>query len=278
LRNAKADPKATVGSELPDDVIRHMRRDRVLNLFVENVWLEIGRCINCHSPERNERLVKKHGEQVSWIRPRDPAGTLEQGIIDTDNPEASLILLKPLALVDHGGGPKFALGSSTDKNFRRFLNDFAAVSNKKYQRKDQLPAASREVAALTGQHLRVVDLPDGLEKKLLKAEVYRWKGNGWSETPWGTAENPINGQKKMWQSMVMAAAPRGSKRAETFRHENVLLPAGRYLIKIYIDRQDKTKADHNYELGEGDFVGQVEFDGDWPAGYQPPKIVQAPSG
>ena len=76
----------------------------------------------------------------------------------------------------------------------------------------------------------------------------------------------------------MAIAPRASKRAEAFRHdENVLLPAGRYLVKLYIDRQDKTKVDRNYELSEGDLAGQIEIDGDWPPGYQPPKSVQYPS-
>lgn len=276
--------KSTVsrpGNELPVEVIRHMRRDRVLQSFVENIWLEVGRCVNCHSPERNEKLVRKHGEQMSWIRPNDPEGTLQQcldqGIIDTDNPEKSMILLKPLVLVEHGGGPKFALGSRTDKNFRRFLNDFAAVMNKRYQRKDQLPQLSSNVTALTGQHLRITELPAGLDKKLLKADIYRWTENGWSDAPWGTAENPINGKTNMWQSMVMAVAPRNSKRAEEFKEsEQTQLPAGRYLVKIYIDRQDKSKNDRNYELGSAEFFGQVESDGDWAPGYQPPKIVQAP--
>ncbi len=75
-------------SELSPEVIRHMRRDRVVASFVENIWSEIGRCLHCHSPESNQKQVEKHGEQMSWIRPRDPAGTLaqcvEQGIIDPD--------------------------------------------------------------------------------------------------------------------------------------------------------------------------------------------------
>lgn len=268
-----------VGTELPVEVIRHLRRDHVLDSFVENIWSQIGRCINCHSPERNERLVKKHGDQVSWIRPNDPAATLaqcvEQFIVDTDDPEESLILLKPLGEVEHGGGPKFALGSQTDKNFRRFLNDYAAVVNGKYQRRDQLPKPSPEVARLTNQHLRIVDLPENLGKRFLRVDIYRREGNAWSTTRWGTADNPIAADKRLWQNMVTAVAPADSPRAASVKQEP-MLPAGRYLAKIYVDREGKLKRDRDLELGDGDLLGQVEFDGDWPAGYQPPKIIHAP--
>lgn len=118
-----------IGSEVPAEVIRHLRKDRVLRSFYENIWSEIGRCSHCHSPETNEKLVAKHGDQMSWIHPGDPAATLkqcvDQGIIDLAEPEKSEIVLKPLNIIKHGGGPKFAKGSRTDKNFRRFLIDYA---------------------------------------------------------------------------------------------------------------------------------------------------------
>lgn len=289
IHAAVADPKllgtkktdAKIGMELPVEVVRHMRRDRVLNSFVENIWSEIGRCINCHSPERNQRQVREHGQQVSWIVPRDPAATLEklveQGDIDLDAPEESMVLLKPAGLEDHGGGPKFAVGSRTDKNFRRFLNDYAAVVKGKYERADQLPKPSNDVAVLTGQHLRILELPAELDKKLLKADIYRWIDRGWSEMPWGTAENPINGERNMWQSMVHCVAPRGSWRAdELTQAKEAQLPAGRYLIKIYIDQNDKVKKNRDYELGEAEFYGQVEINGPWRPGYQPPKEIHCP--
>jgi hypothetical protein len=271
--------EARIGTELPVEVIRHMRRDHVLESFVENIWSQIGRCINCHSPDRNARLVKKHGEQVSWIRPNDPAATLaqcvEQFIVDTDDPEESLILLKPVGEVEHGGGPKFAPGSQTDKNFRRFLNDYAAVVNGKYKRPGQLPKPSGEVARLTGQHLRIVDLPASLGNQFLRVDLFRREGNGWSTTRWGTADNPIAGEKRLWQNMVTAVAPVGSPRAARIK-QNASLPAGRYLARIYVDRTGKLKKNRDVELGDEDLVGQVEFDGDWPAGYQPPKIIRGP--
>ncbi len=287
IRAAARDPgllatqlgKTKIGTELPVELIRHLRRDHVLNSFVENIWSQIGRCVNCHSPDRNERLVKEHGEQVSWIRPNDPAATLaqcvEQYIIDTDDPEESLILLKPLGEVAHGGGPKFAPGDQTDKNFRRFLNDYAAVVNRSYQRVEQLPPPPGEVARLTAQHLRIVDLPQELEKCFLRVDIFRWEGQDWSATRWGTADNLIAADKQLWQNLVTATAPVDSPRAAKLEQEP-LLPSGRYLAKVYVDRTGKLQNDRDLELGEDDLWGEVEFDGEWPVGYQPPKIIHAP--
>lgn len=280
LRDSKAKSTARVRSELPVEVVRHMRRDSVVKSFVENIWLEMGRCVNCHSPERNKRLIKEHGEQISWLVPKDPAATLKNlvdgGNIDTDDPEQSMLLLKPLGIEDHGGGPKFAPGSRTDKNFRGFLNDYAAVVNEKYRNVDQLPKPTSEVAALSDQQLRIVDLPEGLDGKLLKADIFPWSDGGWSKTPSGSAENPINAERKMWQSMVSVVAQRGTSRADELRHENnVRLPAGRYLIRIYIDQKGAAEKDRDRLWTDDDLHAEVEIDGEWQPGYQPPKIISA---
>ena len=134
---------------------------------------------------------------------------------------------------------------------------------------------------MTKQHLRIVDVPEQFHRKLLRVDLYRWiqadgeQGGRWSESPWGTAENPIAGKRQLWQSMVTATAPRGSRRATELKPEQPL-PGGRYLAKIYIDQQDRTKTDRDYELGEAELYGEVEFDGPWAEGYQPPKIIHAP--
>ncbi len=270
-------------TELPLDVVWHMRRDHVLNAFVESVWIEMGRCISCHSPDRNERLVKKHGEQMSWIVPHDPYATLQNlidsGNIDLDDPEQSLVLLKPLGIEEHGGGPKFAMGGRTDKNFRRFLTDYANIVNGVYRRPDQLPPPTPFVTALTGQYLRIVGLPPDVGHKLLRVDIYRWLENAWSPHPWATADNPINGKRGLWQSMVLATAKRNEKRAEQLaqggEETHRMLPAGRYLLKIYVDRRDKAKQDRDYELGEADYYGQVEIRENWDPGWKKPKIIDA---
>jgi hypothetical protein len=44
-----------------------------------------------------------------------------------------------------------------------------------------------------------------------------------------------------------------------------------------VDEQDKAKDDRDYELGAGELYAKIEIDGAWAPGYQPPKIVAAPS-
>lgn len=269
-----------IGNELPVEVIRHMRTDHVLAAFVEAIWSQTGRCIGCHSPENNARLVAEHGDYISWIHPGDPEATLkqcvEQGIIDVDAPESSPLLLKPLAEVDHAGGPKFIRGSQTDQEFRRFLVDYAAIVQQRYQSVDELPQAAEMVLVQTPQQVRITGLPEGLDQKLLRVEIYRWEEGAWSETPWAMADGPINGNDRLFQSLVYATAPRGSDRADEYLLDReALLPAGRYLFRVFIDREGRSQADRDYELGEAEFFGEIEHDGDWPPGYQPPLILDA---
>ena len=153
LAKTKGDGKL-LGPSIPDEVIRHARTDRVLASFIDNVWTEIGRCAACHSPDRNQKQVAKHGEQVSWITLGDPQATLdymlEADLIDADTPEKSLILLKPTMQVKHGGGQKMVVGDRTYKQFHRFAEDYAATIGGKYKSADELPEAGEEVSLTSG--------------------------------------------------------------------------------------------------------------------------------
>lgn len=293
IRAAVADPQLAaaatdddqLGPMLPVEVIRHGRKDRVIQSFVDNIWSEIGRCARCHSAELNRGAIGRNGfseadvDAISWVAPRDPAGTLQNlldgGNIDLDDPDESLVLLKPLGEEEHGGGPKFAVGSRTDQSFRQFLNDYARVVKGEYELAAELPEAPEEVAVLTEQQIRVVNLPAGLDDRLLRIDLYRWTEDGWSTDRWATADNPIAKDRQLWQSMISAVAPRDSERAAELE-EGYLLPGGRYLVKIYIDRADRTKTDRDYAIGEREFFAELETDGDWPPGYLPPKIIEAP--
>lgn len=289
IKSAVRDPEllaakpngAVAGGPLPDEVIRHMRKDRVLRSFYENVWSEIGRCTHCHSPESNQKLVEKHGERMSWIHPRDPAATLsqcvEQGIIDLAEPEKSELVLKPLNLVEHGGGPKFAIGSRTDKNFRRFLVDYGSVVAGRYTSIESLPDEQPTVAIPSGQFLRINELPESYARKLLRVELYRETDGGWSKEIWGVAENPVNGRQRAWMSPIFSAANRQSKRGkELLSHETSPLPEGRYQVKIYVDRRDQAKENRDYEMTQQDFIGAVVVHGQWKPGFREPKIIKAP--
>lgn len=273
--NDKAEP---VGPQLSEEVIRHARRDRVLASFVENVWSEVRRCAACHSPDRNQKQAKEHGEQVSWIKLRDPQGTLnymfEAGLIDTNEPEKSLLLMKPTMQIEHGGGQKMVVGDRTYKQFSRFIDDYAAVVHGKYAKADQLPQPSEEVSVVTDIWLKIEGVPAKYDKMLLQADLYRQTDSGWSEYRVATSDRLVFGAKNLWQHSLSLTAPRGSKWAEQIASEK--LPPGRYLVKLYVDHTGKLQNDFTAELGEEDFVGQVEVESRWPAGYGQMTVVRFP--
>jgi mono/diheme cytochrome c family protein len=274
--SASAEP---VGPTLPSEVIRHARRDRMLESFVENIWIERERCAGCHSPDKNQRLIAKHGEHISWITPDDPAGTLatiiDHGLIDTDDPDKSLILQKPLAEVEHGGHMKFTRGTRTDKQFRRFLHDYTATVTSKYRAAADLPKPADEIVVATAQHLRLTDLPPEYGGKLTRIDLHRWTDAGWSTAPVATVDGAANPKNGMFQGVVFAILPRMpdlAKEVQTRRQ----FPGGRYLARLYIDRDGNAARNRDYEMGANELFGEIDFDGPWPAGYQPPKILKAP--
>ncbi|MFG0332852.1 MAG: hypothetical protein ACF8TS_05760, partial [Maioricimonas sp. JB049] len=230
-----------IGTELPPEVIRHARRDRVLGSFVDNIWSEMGRCVSCHSPEKNRRLIKRHGQDavdaISWIVPHDPAATLQRLVedanIDFDAPELSPVLRKPAGLDEHGGGPKFVVGGPTWDNYLTFLKDYAAIRSGKYRSVQDLPPAPDTLVLPTHQHLRMTDIPERLTESILKVDLYRWRedARSWSKQPDGTAVNRVAKKRKMWQSIVSVVVPTDSPHLSARRREPHL-PGGRYRVVI----------------------------------------------
>ncbi len=272
---------AALGPDLPVEVIRHARRDRVLASFIENVWSEVGRCAACHSPDRNQKQVKEHGPQVSWIKLRDPAATLQYmldaDLIDVVAPEESMLLTKPTMQVDHGGGKKLEIGDRTYKQFRRFIDDYVATAAGTYKTPDDLPPPVAELSQSTDIWLKLTGVPEELDKKVLQVDLYRWndEASGWSTDRWATADRPIFGKGRLWQNHLSLIAPRDSQRAKNIRNEDKL-PPGKYLVKVYVDHDGKQQMLYPYEMGDDEFVGQVEVRSNWPVGYGRMTVIEYP--
>jgi hypothetical protein len=290
IRAAVKDPKLLaakagkepLGPSVSNEVIRHARTDRVLASFLDNIWSEVGRCAACHSPDRNQKQVKQHGAQVSWITLRDPQATLnhliDSGLIDLDAPEESLLLTKPTLQVEHKGGLKMLVGDRSYKQFRRFIDDYAAVANGTYKTADQLPKAEDEVSFASENWLKVTGVPAEFHKKLLQADVYRRVEAGWSITRWATGDRAVFGPKKLWQQSLSLTAARDSNRGKEIRSRKLRrLPPGRYLVKLYVDRTGKLQKNFRATLGDEEFVGEVEVDTRWPAGYGRMTVVRYPT-
>ncbi len=273
---AVAAPQQSVGPALPVEVVRHARHDRVLQSFIENIWVEVERCENCHSAAKNKAQVKKHGEQISWMQAGDPAATLatiiDHDLINVDDPDKSLLLLKPLAIVEHGGHIKFPVGGRTDKQYRRFLHDYAAIVKGRYQTPAELPPTPAEFTIATGQHLRIVDFPKALRGRLIRADVYAVDDAG-NERLAATGDGRI-GDKDQWQNLVFAVVRRDADADRAARTKRQL-PAGSYRAKVYVDRDERVEKNRDAVLDERELLGRVDFSGAWPPGYSPPKILNA---
>ncbi len=273
---------AKLGPSVDEEVIRHARKDQVLASFLDNVWSEVGRCAACHSPDRNQEQVKKHGAKVNWIKLRDPQGTLDNllttGIIDADAPEQSLLLMKPTNQVKHGGGVKLVVGDRTYKQFRAFIEDYAASSAGKYKTAKDLPKERAETSNVTDIWFKLEGVPEKYDQKLLQVDLHRWDETtkSWSKDRWATGDRQVFGKGQLWQQHLSVTAPRDSSRAKEIS-DKPTLPAGKYLSKIYIDQAGKLQKDYQAELGSSEFVGQVEIDTRWPAGYGSMTIARYPA-
>jgi len=268
-----------LGPTLPDAVIRHARSDRVLASFIDNVWAEVGRCVACHSPDRNAKLVAKHGERVSWIKVGDPEATmsymLDEGLIDLNAPTESLLLTKPTQQVKHGGGQKMVVGDRAYKQFRAFIDDYAAVVGGTYTSAGQLPAPSAEVAASTDVWLKIEDVPARFDAMLLQVDLHRWEDGRWSKDRWASSDRPVFGKGRLWQHTLSLTAPRGSARAAEIRRRPAL-PPGRYQVRILVDQKGELSRDFRKAMDEEQLVGSVDVESRWPEGYNAMTIVRFP--
>jgi hypothetical protein len=286
LRNLpKLNPAEVAGPKRPVEVIRHARKDRLLESFTNNVWPMRFRCMSCHTEGTadNQKLVAKHGERVAWVKADGPEATLaylrSSRLIDVDKPERSLLLRKPLNEVEHGGGKKFLVGDQGYKAMRAFLEDYARMMKDQYPDAGSLPKAGGDSAQFGSDiWLKLADTPPAWGHKLLQVTVYAWD-NGkktWEAEPIATSDRGVWGQGKLWQHSLTLLAARGSDRATAWgKARKPSLPRGRYLVKVHVDKSGSLAQDWKAVLGEDDFVGQVELESTWPEGYGQMTAVDA---
>ena len=267
----RALPKLAAGKEAkpkrPVEVIRHARKDRVLESFTNNIWPMRFRCMNCHTEgtAASKKLVEEHGERVAWFKAAGPEATLAylraSKLIDVDAPEKSLLLRKPLGEVKHGGGKKFVAGDQGYKAFRAFLEDYARVVKDGYPDAASLPKAKRG-AVVRLRHLAEADEhPARLGRQTAPGGPLRLgRGEeGVGDVPIATSDRVVWGKGKLWQHSLTLLAPKGSPLAAALQ-KKAALPRGRYRVEIRVGK---------------DVVGRAEVTSAWPEGYGKMTAVDA---
>jgi len=284
LRDAPKPKKLPTLATKPDEVVRHTRKDRVLDSFEKNIWSLRFRCMNCHTEgtPQNDKLVKEHGERVAWFKKGGPEATMDyllaSKLIDLANPEKSLLLTKPLNEVKHGGGIKIVVGDQGYKAIRGWIEDVAAIKNGKYAKVDDLPAKDTNPKQFgTEIWLKLDKTPDAWGDKLLMVEVYAWDGQAgaWEKTPIATSDRVVWGKGKLWQHTITLLAPAGSERAKAWTRGKPALRPGKYLVKVFVDSDGKVKKDWKTTMGREEYVGQVEIQARWAEGYGAMTVVDA---
>ena len=284
LKNAPKPEKPPTLATKPIEVVRHTRKDRMLESFEKNIWSLRFRCMNCHTEgnPQNDKLVKEHGERVSWFKKGGPEATMEyllaSKLIDLDSPEKSLLLTKPLNEVKHGGGIKIVTGDQGYKAIRAWVEDVAAIKKGKYAKPADLPAKDTSPKQFgTEAWFKLEKTPDAWGDKLLTVEVFAWDGraNAWEKEPVATSDRVVFGKGKLWQHTVTLLAAPGSDRAKAWEKGKPSLTPGKYLVKVYVDSGDKMKKDWKAKLDPDEFVGQAEFQARWAEGYGSMTVVDA---
>jgi mono/diheme cytochrome c family protein len=295
IKACVADPKLKeapklAASELaqpkrPNEVIRHERIDQVLASFERNVWSQRFRCSGCHSPDgaENAKLAKENGDEITWIRREGAEASMKflisGKLVQPKAPEKSLLLLKPLNVVKHGGGQKLLSGDLTYKGFRTWIEDYAKVMNDQYAKASELPKETAAPLAFGSEiWLKLTNTPPAWGDKLLQVTLYAWdeKKKAWESEPIANSDRKVFGKGKLWQHSLSLLAPAGSPRAEAWgRQAKPTLPAGKYLIRIHVDAQGRLERDWKSPLGKADLVGELEVDSRWPEGYGSMTAVDA---
>ena len=282
LRGAPKPEKAPALATKPVEVVRHARKNRMLESFETNIWSLRFRCMNCHTEgtPQNDKLVKEHGARVAWFRKAGPEATMDyllaSKLIDLDKPEKSLLLTKPLNEVKHGGGVKVVVGDQGYKAIRAWAEDVASIKKGRYTKAADLPP--KDVAPKqfgTEAWFRLNNTPAAWNGKLLQADVYAWdaKGGAWEKDPIATSDR-VCGDKGWQHTITLLAAP-GSERAKSWVKGKASLPAGKYLVKVFVDSANKAQKDWTARIGAGEFVGEAEFPGRWAEGYGSMTTVDA---
>jgi hypothetical protein len=77
---------------------------------------------------------------------------------------------------------------------------------------------------------------------------------------------------------LVLLAPKESERArEWAKVSEPRLPAGRYLVKAYVDVNERLKRDWNDRLGAQECIGEAVVETKWPRGYSRMTTVDAPA-
>jgi hypothetical protein len=260
---------------LDEKLIRHGRRDHVLSRFIDVVWSQFERCANCHSPDRNAKQVEKHGERMSWIVPNSPWETLqlleERKLIHLEKPTASLLKTKALGQDKHGGGVKFPFDGQTDREWGKFLEDYAAIRRGRYVKSIEIPAFESIRTWRTGLHLRIQDLPSLPPGQYAVIWMQRIHPDGSLDSePIAIGEGRISMDGTTWGTSIMLLEPAVQRNTRSPVAWETLLSEGRYKLSWVVVESSRRSLEEILAMKP---TRQIEIDSLWKSGHSHAKTI-----
>jgi len=229
----------------------------------------------------------------------------ERELIDLDEPETSQLRTKPLAVVEHGGGPKFAIGSATDARWQAFLKDYAlTVRQDGYVATDKLPSLPKNRSWLSELQIRITDLPADWNDRLIVVTLHPLRADGSTDQQIvARGDSLVNAKQHVWQNAltIYASEPDAVQGSATSAGSQIdvevwntpvavgdAIRAGKYVLNVILvgskPRTESLSATAKSAAGSesgvvdpktgiGTLVGTFALKAPWPAGYQPPLIL-----
>lgn len=308
LPRLNADERAQ--PDRPAAVIRHARKSRVVDSFVRNVWSQRMRCFPCHTPheidetnpqhraavQRHEDYVEQFGDRMhifletpeatlqSWIEKSRRTPADQRPLLNLDEPEKSLLVLKPTSKlppkkedgtfarpsyaepVSHMGGLKMHVDDPSYKAFIAWMRDYGNVVGNRYASVDELPADNWYAT----QHVLLLqDAPkDWPENVRVQLVIYGWdrQRRTWQEAPVAFTQNSLT-PRRMVVGSLFSFGTDGAEQDIDGDAQSASLPPGKYLIKAYVDKRRRLADDPTLMLGEEDYYGSSEIEARWGKGF-----------
>lgn len=215
-------------------------------------------------------------------------------LVNLKDPEQSLLVLKPTSKlppkndagefekpsyslpVSHMGGLKMHPNDLSYKAFVAWIQDYARVVEGDYESASDLPADDWYP---TQQILRVRNAPaEWPALGVLQFRVFRRdeQTGDWEANPIAFTQGLVTPRRMVNGPLFLLAEHHPGQR-DVWSQQGAKLTPGKYLLKAYLDSQNRLEDDPTIFLSDEDYVGRVEVEAAWREGFPQAEMVEGES-
>jgi hypothetical protein len=211
----------------------------------------------------------------------------ELPLINLTDPRKSLLVLKPTAKVpgqndqgeferpsyaepvSHMGGLKMHVDDQSYKAFVAWIQDYARVVGGRYTSVADLPADNWHPS----KHVVIMkDVPEAWpDRARVQVFIHAWNAEraSWGPRPVAFTQGSLTPRRTVVGVLFLFGADDANdgKVVNLSNPELARLTPGKYLLKVYIDRNGRLSDDPTALLGEADYFGQAEIQARWREGF-----------